>query len=514
MAKTFKQRIGSPQDRFLNSRAKIQIFGGAFANGKSSTLIQKTLRLATDYPGLRAVLGRATYPKLNGTLRSDFLNDWCPASWIHRKPTQDDNTCILKNGSEIQFRYIAQKGKSREDGSTTSNLLSATYDLVVIDQIEDPEIAHKDFLDMLGRLRRSTPYRGDDETMPSSGPRWMLLGANPAANWFYREIVYPLILFRDKGIRTDKLIVDDSTGEPLIDLIEADTYSNAENLDKDYIKTLEAAYKGQMRDRYLLGKWAAFEGLVHPGFDMQRHLLKREQIVEHLAQCLKEHVNVEVMEGYDFGNVAPSCYLFGFKDHFGRVFILDGFYRSEFNYMDQPDAIFEIRDKYLAYLQVKNRILADPAIFRRMIIAKHRTGTNLAEEFGELGVYMAAADNSITAGIAKVNAYLNGRNGIPHIVTGEEPGPLIYFADDLTFIPDEFGSYYWKRNPQMQFTDEPIDNNDHAMNTIKYLLSELPEPAKIIIPRDKLPPGYMYWREMEAKEKGTRRHVSHTRRTF
>lgn len=500
MSKAYQLELGSVQAAFHDSRKKIQIFGGAFANGKSSALIIKALQLVHDYPGCLGLLGRATYPKLNDTLRRDFIQDWCPKSWIKRYPTQEDNSLYFNNGSTIHFRYIAQRGKTREDGSTTSNLLSATYDFAVIDQVEDPEIVYKDFLDIMGRLRRQTPYRGDDDSMPSTGPRWLMLGANPAQNWLYREIVYPYILFRDKGVRSDKLIVDESTGDVLLDLFEDTTYGNRKNLTEDFIRGLEATYKGQMRERYLLGRWAAFEGLVHPGFDHAKHLMSRDTMLDYLHSLTVKHVEVTVLEGYDFGNVSPSCYMLGFVDDFGRVFIIDGFYKSEYNYMQQPDEIYDLRSKYGKYLTAREPILADPSIFKRSIIAKRQTGTTIARELREFGLNMTAADNSIVSGIAKVNAYLAGKLGCPHIVTGDDPGPLIYVCDDLHWFLDEIGSYYWKRNPQQAFTDEPVDHNDHAMNVLKYMLSRLPEPAKIIIPRDKLPPQWMYWNEMSTEE--------------
>src|SRR5262245_31129602 len=120
---------GSPQYGFHNSRSKLQIMGGGFGNGKTTALVIKALKLARDYPGSNGLLGRSTYPKLNDTLRKVFL-DWCPPHWIKRRPTQEDNTCHLANGTIVNFRYIAQRGKQSESGDTTSNLLSATYDWI------------------------------------------------------------------------------------------------------------------------------------------------------------------------------------------------------------------------------------------------------------------------------------------------------------------------------------------------------------------------------------------------
>ena len=154
----YKVHRGSLQERFLASRKKIQFYGGGFANGKTSGACIKTLMIARDYPGANILMARSTYPKLNDTLKKEFLK-WCPKEWI-KSHNKQENVVVLTNGSMINFRYIAQQGKNAE--STTSNLLSANYDLAVIDQIEDPEITHKDFLDIIGRMRGMAKYVGTD----------------------------------------------------------------------------------------------------------------------------------------------------------------------------------------------------------------------------------------------------------------------------------------------------------------------------------------------------------------
>ena len=83
----------------------------------------------------------------------------------------------MKNGSTVNFRYVAQQGKQTEDSK--SNLLSATYDWIIVDQMEDPEFSHKDFMDLMGRLRGNTEYSGDDPSMPRVGPRWFMATLNP-----------------------------------------------------------------------------------------------------------------------------------------------------------------------------------------------------------------------------------------------------------------------------------------------------------------------------------------------
>ncbi len=484
----------SPQHRFHISRHKLQIMGGGFGNGKTTALVIKALKLARDYPGSNGLLGRATYPKLKDTLQKVFF-EWCPPHWIKKRPTQDDNTCYLLNGTAVNFRYVAQKGKQSETGETTSNLLSATYDWIGIDQAEDPEITEKDVLDLFGRLRGQTPYRPeqgqDDETMPDSGPRWLMLTLNPTRNWIYRDIIQPYHLFKKRGIFSDKLLIDEETRLPIIDLVEGSTYTNAANLPPDYLRGLEATYKGQMRDRYLLGKWAAYEGLIYDVFDGEKHMVERQALEAYMHDCLERDVKIEIVEMYDFGLTKPTCYLLGFIDDYGRMIVLDGFYEPNFNYTKHHAAIVKIREKYP--FNYTAPIIADPDIFRKKVIAGRRDGETIANLLQPLR--FRAGQNAIAPGIAKVHAYLSGRDDIAHIVTGETPSPMIYFAGDLTFIEDEMTSWFWKKNPQGKIEDTPMDGEDHALDCIKYGLSFRPTPAEIVIPSAKLPPKWMFWHE-------------------
>lgn len=502
----YRLRKGSIQYGFNKSRAKMQIFGGGFGNGKTTALVIKALQLCLDYPGSNGLLARATYPKLNDTVRKEFMK-WCPPEFIKRRPTVDDNTAYLTNGTIVNFRYIAQRGKQNEDGSTSSNLLSATYDWIGVDQIEDPEIQHKDLLDLLGRLRGQTPYRAsdrEDPTMPSSGPRFIMLTANPSPNWFFREVVQPYQIWLRSGVKTEKLIVDTDTGLPIMELFEGSTYTNKENLPPDFIKALEAAYKGQMRDRFLEGKWAAYEGLVHPSFDRMRHMLKQSVIEEYLERLKMRHVRVKSLECFDFGLTSPSAYLYGFINDLGQVFFIDGYYQPDYDYRLQAMEIKRIRARWAHLITQEDDIYADPALFKKIMVAgKKNTGETVAKLFEEEGITLIPASNHVLPGITKVNAYLNGFPGFEHVDKKPDPegAPLLFFAEELQFVEDEITAYYWKKHTITgKNLDEPMDTNDHAMNALKYGLAHRPMPSAIIQPKDKLPPGWMFWREQSDEE--------------
>ena len=505
---TFRLFESSLQDRFQKSRAKIQLYGGGFANGKTANVCIKAIELAKNYPGCNALLARSTYPKLNDTLRKEFLK-WCPPDWIQSFPksANGSNTCTLTNGSTINFRYIAQQGKNAND-ATTSNLLSATYDFVAVDQIEDPEIVHKDLLDLLGRLRGMTVYQGDDPTMPKTGPRWVLITCNPTRNWVYRELVKPLHDLK-RGIVNERLMCEtnqdgkmmldeDKLPSPIIELFEGSTYENKENLEPDFIKTLEASYHGQMRDRFLLGEWASYEGLVYPDFSETTHVLSHHTIKEYYKKLVASGANITYLEGYDYGLAVPYCYICGFVDDLGNVFLMDGGYEKEVSLDTQILKIKECRIEY--NITSDNHVLADPDIFRRKGSGKKTVGRSIADMFLEDGIYATRGNNDISNGIVKVSQYLIPQRNHQNPITGVFNSPYIYVSDKLEFVINEFTGYYWKRDPKGDILDQPVDKDDHAMDTIKYMLSHRPSVSTLITPSRPHELGWRRWGERDIVE--------------
>jgi hypothetical protein len=513
---TYRVFDDSLQARFHALRTKIQVYGGAFANGKTSAAVAlKTLPIARDYPGANILVARSTYPKLNDTIRREFLK-WCPGDWIKSFPRSANasNTCTLINGTEINFRYIQQQGKNEE--ASTSNLLSANYDLMVVDQIEDPEIEYKDFIDLIGRLRGTTAYNGDDPTMPRDGPRWFVMLCNPTRNWVYKRIIRPLHVYKETGRITDDLLCDrdpdndepvlDSDGTPrlIISMVEGSTYDNADNLPADYIRTLEASYRGQMRERFLKGRWGAYEGLVYPEFDSSVHGVDRESIDKYYSRLIAQGFVVPWIEGYDYGLAVPSCYLAGFTDPWGNIVIADGFYKAELSIDDQRDLIHDVRKRWnIPDGADQGWIEADPSIFRRgpgqgAKLVGRSVADMFAERESEGPLKMRRGNSAKLNGITKVRTYMAPKEMHRHPFYEQYGAPHLYYSTHLSFIEDEVESYMWKAssaNNSDDKEDEPRDGNDHACDTIKYMFSRKPDVAqeeKRVVPKT---PAYSRWQE-------------------
>jgi hypothetical protein len=258
-----------------------------------------------------------------------------------------------------------------------------------------------------------------------------------------------------------------------------------------------------MKERFLLGGWAAFEGLVHPSFDIRIHGLTRQEALDYLGDCLSQHVRVKLVEGYDFGLSAPTVYMIGFVDSWGRVIVIDGFYKPNLNYTEHKNAIDVIRGRYISSfggkLRLDDPINADPSIYRQQVVKHHgETGETIAQLLEREDLIIRPASNDIVSGIAKINAYLADREGVPHLTLDDrQAGPMLYVVDDLSWFQDEIANYYWKRDSQSRMLDTPQDHNDHAMNTLKYMLAFLPQPSEIRPPIPISQKPWMKWQEVE-----------------
>lgn len=504
-SESYRLEPDSVQDMFQRSRTKIQIFGGGYANGKTTAMVIKGLLIARDYPGANILVARATYPKLMDTIVKVWFK-WMPKTWqadYHKNPHP---TLTLTNGTIVNFRAVSQTGKG-SGSDTTSNLLSATYDAIIIDQIEDPEITEKDFLDLLGRLRGDASYSGDDPAMPLAGPRWFMVACNPTRNWVYRTLVRPLHRYAE-GVRDPALLVD-KHGVPIIELFEGSTYTNAANLNRtgdDYITTLESTYRGQMRDRYLLGKWAAYEGLVYPDFDEQMHVIPHDAIIEYMFELVRNDYQIEYVEGYDHGLRVPSCYLLSFVDHRGNMFVFDGVYEKECPISRMAEYIRATRSMY--DLEPEEAIYADPSLFKRQVgTSSAVVGRSVATMFDEDElITLRPGNRDVVNGIAKVQSYLMPQRHKRHPLTQQQGAPSLYFSTKLDFVHNEFGDYYWHKESNGDDSDRPTDRNDHAMDTLKYMLSNRPPAAKLVIPAHKRTPGYMRWHEYAQQKQDPRKH--------
>jgi hypothetical protein len=141
-------------------------------------------------------------------------------------------------------------------------------------------------------------------------------------------------------------------------------------------------------------------------------------------------------------------------------------------------------------------------------MARDTVGPTVAEMFSEDGVYLTRGNNNKLNGIIKVKQRLYVQPKVVNPFTGELGCPKLFIADHLRWLVDEFTTYRWKKAKDDTTIDEPVDKDDHGMDTIKYMLSRAPQTGMLVRRGAKQLPGVLRkWREgPETEAQDTRGH--------
>lgn len=233
---------------------------------------------------------------------------------------------------------------------------------------------------------------------------------------------------------------------------------------------------------------------------MNTHVIPHAIIESYYWKLVNMGVEVTILEGYDFGIAAPSCYMLGFVDTQGNVFLLDGFYAAEKTIEWQAAEIMKIRDYYGSGKSEK--ILADPDIFRRKPGGNRVVGKTIADMFRDEGISFERGNNDIINGVVKVSQYLYVQKFHQHPLTQDVGSPYLFMSDRLEFCINEITSYFWSKNTDGENVDKPQMKDDHAMDTMRYMLSHSPSISKLLIKlKDIHPVGLGKWTELERTQR-------------
>ena len=206
-------------------------------------------------------------------------------------------------------------------------------------------------------------------------------------------------------------------------------------------------------NRYLNGSFSYTEGAVYNDFG--EHIVKPFKIPNHWEQ----------MGGADFGIRDATVLLMAAIDpDTGIVYIHDEYYKSGTAIPQNAQAMKEKVEKVpLGKLRV---LVGDPAGKRR----GNNDLRSIFDHYAEYGLWFKDGNNRIDAGIAKVQAYFSlGRLKIFSSCSNTIREGLNY-----KYKPEELDA---KKNPD----NKPIDKDNHAMDSLRYIINELPDdPSNLI----------------------------------
>lgn len=307
------------------------------------------------------------------------------------------------------------------------------------------------------------------------GDYWMTMTPLEGMNWVYDELYENNVNNKD-GV---------------VEVIEINTMENP-YLSKQAIESfLDSVDKDEVQQR-VKGEFVTAGGKIYKDFDFKgggKHVLKEP--IDDPLKFLRGPEWMWVM-GLDHGLNNPTAVLWTAIHTRGYVVVFDEHYRSDWT-IEQHAAAIKLKIKQ--HGRVPDIMVADPSIQNRTPI----TGTSIHTEYAKHGLGFMLGNNDVKAGILRVKRYLkempyvgNSDNhplfGDGHVLRTTFVGTQkvetfsgLRISPKCQMLIHEMKRYRWKTytNKKLAYEnnsyEEPHKKDDHAVDTLRYILMSQPD---------------------------------------
>lgn len=269
------------------------------------------------------------------------------------------------------------------------------------------------FLDEVALMPRSFVEQALARCSVSGSKMWFNCNPDNPSHWFYTEWIKKA---EQKRALYLHFTMDDNP-------------SLSQKLKNRY----KRLYSGAFYDRFVLGKWTASEGLVYPMFSREKHVYSGS------VDCEKYVVSC------DYGTVNPSSFgLWGLSNgKWHRV--REYYYSSKREGISRTDEEhYQALEELAGGLKIE-KVIVDPSAASFIeCIRRHKK------------FRVVKADNDVITGIRRVCAALKQDR--------------LMINDSCRDIIREFSLYRWNEKSAGDF---PVKENDHAMDDMRYFVSDM-----------------------------------------
>lgn len=437
------------QALFLTDTHKYIGFGGARGGGKSWAVRVKAVLLCLNYPGIKVMIIRRTYPEL----QENHIIPLCEMLHCHaedrtqRVASYNDSKkhITFPNGSRILFRYCDnEKDAERFQGTEV--------DVLFVDEATHQSEEKMDKLSACVRGVNGYPKRIYYTCNPGGvGHAWVKRlfvdrqykpGENPDDYSFIRSLV------RDN-----------------LALMQADP---------EYVRKLEAL-PPKLRKAWLDGDWDIYEGQFFEEFaDRPEHYIDRQWT--HVIEPFEIPDGWRIYRSFDWGYAKPFSCAWWAVDYDGVVYRILELYGCTDTPNEgvkwTPERVFaeihriETEHRWLRGKTIQG--VADPAIWDA------ETGESIADVAARYRVYFDKGDHARLPGWMQVHYRLYfDDNGYPM---------MYVFKNCKAFI---------RTMPLLQYDEHRVedldtDGEDHVADEVRYFLMTRPiKPRKAPLPAAK-----------------------------
>lgn len=219
-------------------------------------------------------------------------------------------------------------------------------------------------------------------------------------------------------------------------------------LSKEYIEEVKNSYSGIFYQRFIEGRWTHAEGIIYDLFNRQTYVKEnypKERIVEYVL-------------GLDWGYENPmAIYLIGVTGD-NQYWIIDEIYEKHL--LVDESLTTKILNKWEQFnIQTIYCDPSRPEYIRQLY------------ELFDYKIQVVAAQNDVIEGIQEVQKlFIKRKNG--------EHG--IYILNACIHLIEELEGYRWKEGKGNIVKDEPVKENDHGADGIRYCIFSRRNSNKVI----------------------------------
>ena len=430
-------RIPSPNEKqmlFLRATAKHIGFGGARGGGKSWSVRAKAKLLALNYPGIKLLVIRRTYPEL----LNNHINILIPELYEVTRYNKSEKEFRFCNGSSLKFGYCSNDGDLLQ-------YQGAEFDVIFLD--EATQLSEYQMKSITACLRGVNGF-----------PKRVYYTCNPGGQGHgYIKRIFIDRRYED-GENPDDYVFIQSLVTDNRALMESQP---------DYIAQLEAL-PPKLREAWLYGKWDVYEGQFFEEFtDIPDHY--EDRVGTHVIDPFEIPDGWTIYRSFDWGYHRPFSCGWWAIDYDGVAYRILELYGCTQTPNDgvkwTPDKVFsEIHRIETEHRWLKGKKVigvADPAIWNA------ETGESIAEKASRYAVYFQPGDHERLPGWLQVHYRLAfDENGIPM---------MYVFRNCKAFIRTIPLLMYDEHKPE----DLDSDGEDHVADEVRYFCMARPIPPRM-----------------------------------
>lgn len=341
------------QLEFFRAKERFICYGGARGGGKSWSVRKKAMLLGVNYPGIRMLLLRRSFPEL----RENHILPLMAELKSIATYKETDKAFTFPNGSRLRFGYC-------DTESDVNQYQGQEYDVIFLDE-----------------ATQFTKYQFDTLTACVRGannfPKRMYLTCNPGGvghEWVKR-------LFIDKQYTATENPAD-------YRFISATVYDNKALLEQDtgYVSMLENLPE-DLRRAWLHGEWDSFEGRYFKEFGRNIHVCQPFEIPSHWRHYITMDYGLDMLAAYRVS-----------VDEHNHAYVTGEVYESGCIISEAAQRIICLADGYDI-----TDYLAPPDLWN----SRQETGKSVSDIFYEHGIMLTKTNNDRVAGWMAVHDRLH-----------------------------------------------------------------------------------------------------------